>query len=238
VPDVTLATASFPCNDLSLAGSRTGLAGKQSSAYWGFLRILDHMKERRPPIVLLENVSGFLTSHGGEDFAEALIALNRLGYSIDAFMIDAARFVPQSRVRLFVVGSIQNAYYGLTAKETLAFYECEVRPKSLAHFIFTHPEIEWNIRRFPPLPSRNIFLEDVLEDLPESSDYWWSRERTDYLVGQMSERHYNRLLQMRNRRKWSCGTVFHFEGSWNQSRAGRGSRPNQSGKHSKNARLS
>src|SRR3989339_1556883 len=35
IPTVALATASFPCNDLSLAGMRKGLAGKESSAYWG-----------------------------------------------------------------------------------------------------------------------------------------------------------------------------------------------------------
>jgi DNA (cytosine-5)-methyltransferase 1 len=104
VPTVTLATASFPCNDLSLAGARRGLAGKESSAFWGFARILDEMGQRRPPLVLLENVPGFLTSHGGSDFEQVLLALNRLGYSVDAFALDAARFVPQSRPRLFVVG--------------------------------------------------------------------------------------------------------------------------------------
>ena len=62
IPTVALATASFPCNDLSLAGMRKGLDGKESSAYWGFVRILDEMGDRRPPLVLLENVAGFLTS--------------------------------------------------------------------------------------------------------------------------------------------------------------------------------
>jgi len=65
IPTVALATASFPCNDLSLAGMRRGLAGKESSAYWGFVPILEEMGDRRPPLVLLENVAGFLSSHGG-----------------------------------------------------------------------------------------------------------------------------------------------------------------------------
>jgi DNA (cytosine-5)-methyltransferase 1 len=73
VPTVTLATASFPCNDLSLAGMRKGLAGKESSAYWGFVRILDEMGDRRPPFVLLENVAGFLTSHEGRKTSEFMI---------------------------------------------------------------------------------------------------------------------------------------------------------------------
>ncbi|MFA5191954.1 MAG: DNA cytosine methyltransferase [Verrucomicrobiia bacterium] len=63
IPDVALATASFPCNDLSLAGGRKGLAGEQSSAFWGFIEALTKMGRRRPPMVLLENVTGFLTSH-------------------------------------------------------------------------------------------------------------------------------------------------------------------------------
>src|ERR1035437_3153635 len=105
VPDVALATASFPCNDLSLAGARKGLAGEQSSAFWGFIEVLTRMGKRRPPMVLLENVTGFLTSHDGNDFRDALLALNRLGYAVDAPIIDAGRFVPQSRQRLFVIAT-------------------------------------------------------------------------------------------------------------------------------------
>jgi DNA (cytosine-5)-methyltransferase 1 len=60
IPDIELATASFPCNDLSLAGSRGGLAGAHSSAFWGFMEALKGMGRRRPPLVLLENVPGFL----------------------------------------------------------------------------------------------------------------------------------------------------------------------------------
>ena len=78
VPSVSLDTASFPCNDLPLAGARHGLAGAQSSAFWAFIEILKAMKcERRmPPVVLLENVTGFLTSHDGQDFEDAILALN------------------------------------------------------------------------------------------------------------------------------------------------------------------
>src|ERR1700733_7243156 len=98
IPTVSLATASFPCNDLSLAGSRHGLDGAQSSAFWGFIDILKAMKRERrlPPLVLLENVTGFLSSNDGNDFEEALIALNDLGYVVDTFIINAARFVPHS----------------------------------------------------------------------------------------------------------------------------------------------
>lgn len=92
VPSTVLATPSFPCNDLSLAGARRGLAGDHSSAFWGFIRILEEMGARRPPLILLENVTGFLTSNDGADFRDALLAVNRLGYSVNTFIIDASRF--------------------------------------------------------------------------------------------------------------------------------------------------
>src|SRR3990172_7261155 len=86
VPTATLATASFPCTDLSLAGRRKGLNGGQSSSFFGFTRVLKEMGKRRPPLVLLENVPAFLTSHGGSDFYQAMRELNRLGYSVDPFI--------------------------------------------------------------------------------------------------------------------------------------------------------
>jgi DNA (cytosine-5)-methyltransferase 1 len=208
IPTVALATASFPCNDLSLAGMRKGLSGKESSAYWGFVRILDEMGDRRPPLVLLENVAGFLTSHGGRDFQSALLALNRLGYAVDPMIIDAARFVPQSRVRLFVVGCRQDGQGMWKIKETPSFYESDVRPKTLAEFIFCHPDIVWNIREVPPLPVNLPVLSDILEDLPDTSSFWWNDARRDYLISQMSERHVTQLKKMMAGSKWSFGTVF------------------------------
>jgi len=208
IPTVSMATASFPCNDLSLAGMRKGLQGKQSSSFWEFMRILDEMDSRRPPIVLLENVAGFLTSHEGRDFQAALLALNRLGYAVDAIIIDASRFVPQSRVRLFVIGTLSNSHAKWKIQDSLRFYESDVRPKALAEFIFTHPEIVWNIRQLPSLPKSPMALSNIIENLPDDSDFWWDDKRRDYLVNQMSEKHAGQLQQMIRARKWSYGTVF------------------------------
>lgn len=206
VPKVALATASFPCNDLSLAGARKGLAGQQSSAFWGFIEVLTELRSRRPPIVLLENVTGFLTSHDGNDFREALLALNRLGYAVDAFIVDAVRFVPQSRQRLFVVGMAEQAPPAL--HDTPSFYESDVRPPALADFILWNPDINWSIRRLPPLPNRKLRLEDLLEDLSPNSTMWWSRERAEYLLSQMSPKHRAEAEAMIQGQEVSCGTVF------------------------------
>jgi DNA (cytosine-5)-methyltransferase 1 len=105
LPDVDMATASFPCTDLSLAGNRQGIWAGESSMFWEFARVLGEMGQRRPRAVLLENVPGFATSHGGRDLRDALHRLNGLGYSCHVFTVDAASFVPQSRLRMFIVGA-------------------------------------------------------------------------------------------------------------------------------------
>src|SRR5437870_346280 len=80
VPSIELATASFPCTDLSLAGNRAGLKGSESSMFWQFARVLREMDRRRPKVVMLENVPGFATSHGGKDLRNAIAELNDMGY--------------------------------------------------------------------------------------------------------------------------------------------------------------
>jgi DNA (cytosine-5)-methyltransferase 1 len=99
-----LATASFPCTDLSLAGHWRGFEGRHSSTYFGFLEVLRSLGDQRPKVVMLENVCGFLTSNDGVDFKRALGSLASLGYWIDAIVVDAKWFVPQSRPRMFIFG--------------------------------------------------------------------------------------------------------------------------------------
>lgn len=205
IPTTTLATASFPCTDLSLAGRRAGLNGDKSSAFWGFVDILKDMGERRPSLILLENVAGFLTSHGGKDFKDALLALNKLGYAIDAFIIDAAHFVPQSRVRLFIVGKQTKEQL----KYRLFFPETELRPVKLRDFIYEHPEINWDIHEgLPPLPELEKHLADVVEEVPKHSHLWFSRERVEYLLNQTFERHLSKILEQKDKDHYEYFTAF------------------------------
>ena len=55
--------------------------------------------------MVVENVVGLATGHEGKDLTAAIRGLNRLGYSVDLLTLDARRFVPQSRPRLFLVGA-------------------------------------------------------------------------------------------------------------------------------------
>lgn len=101
VPASLLATA-FSI-ELSLAGNLGGISDDRSGAFWGFIEVLEG-QQCRPSLVMLEDGGGWLTSNQGEDFRLTTQALNELGYTCDVFAVDAARFVSQSRLRVFVVG--------------------------------------------------------------------------------------------------------------------------------------
>jgi len=184
LPPCSLFTASFPCNDLSIAGKWTGLDGEHSSAFWGLVRLLERLGDRRPEVVLLENVIGFLQSHGGADLLAAARALNDLGYCLDAAIVDAARWTPQSRRRLFLVAR------SCPVPEAAEFaFESDARPQALCRFINQHPEVRWNLRPLPRLPAASLSLPDIVERLPPEHPAWWSPDRADYFMSQLSDRH-------------------------------------------------
>ena len=102
VPGAELSWASFPCQDLSLAGPAKGIRASRSGLVWQWLRVMDEMP-KRPPLVVAENVVGLLSSREGGDYRELHQALEARGYRVGAMVLDAVRFVPQSRPRVFVV---------------------------------------------------------------------------------------------------------------------------------------
>lgn len=206
IPRFGLATASFPCNDLSLAGARAGLGGANSSAFWGFVRTLESISDRLPTLILIENVTGFLTSRDGRDFEDAMIALNELGYAVDPFVLDAAWFVPQSRRRLFVVGV--RSVGDISTAVTALISESATRPDALIQFILSHPDINWRIRHLPNPARSKKRLSSIIQKLSDDSDVWWSRERAEYLLNQMSPRHRAIADQLIASPKWSYSTVF------------------------------
>ena len=206
IPTVDLATASFPCTDLSLAGRRAGLQGQHSSAFWGFVDILKSMGSRKPPLILLENVAGFLTSNNGEDFKDALTSLNKQGYAVDAFIVNAIHFVPQSRVRLFIVGR-QTDKQAIKVGHYLQ--DTELRPTKLKEFICGHPEIDWAINTsLPKLPVLATNLTGIVEKVAKSSSVWWSRDRVNYLLNQTFERHLLKISELKEQKYYSYLTAF------------------------------
>lgn len=103
IPETDVWTAGFPCQDLSLArmGPRVGLRGSQSGLFFEFVRLV---RDRHPRAIVLENVHGLLSSHGGRDFAIVLKTLDELGYGVAWRVLNSKDFgVPQQRRRVYIV---------------------------------------------------------------------------------------------------------------------------------------
>lgn len=109
IPEADIWVGGFPCQDVSLArmGPRSGLRGKQSGLFYDFAKLIE---ARRPEVVVLENVAALLSSHDGRDFAIILRTLADIGYGVAWRVLDSRYFgVPQSRSRVFIVGSLGGA---------------------------------------------------------------------------------------------------------------------------------
>jgi len=185
VPDCDLATACFPCTDISLAGERDGLKGSESSVFWYFVRILKG-KQKKPRVLLIENVEGLLSSNGGRDFRSVIRALNSLGYVCDPHLVDASYFVPQSRRRILIIGARQDLVERADNLPTCSWS----RPQSLIKSIHKNADLDWFFRDVKlATPKRGTNLTDVIEEIPGESRYWWPEEKTTKLQNQMDPRH-------------------------------------------------
>jgi DNA (cytosine-5)-methyltransferase 1 len=97
----------FPCQDLSIAGRRAGLAGERSGLFYEFARIIG---EAQPQWVVIENVPGLLSSQRGGDMGVVVGTLADLGYGVAWRVLDAQYFgVAQRRRRVFIVGCAGDA---------------------------------------------------------------------------------------------------------------------------------
>lgn len=188
LPDADIAWSSSPCTDLSLAGNRSGIQGKESSAFFGFTSVLRELGERRPGVVVLENVVGLASSHGGDDLRAAIKEFNELGYAVDVITLDARRFIPQSRPRLFIIGATNPVPGGIQ--------DTAIRPDWLA-WVHKDPSLETFMFPFPEVPELlGAGFSGEIEDLPDDSPAWWDDERTSKFVDSMSETQRSRLKSL------------------------------------------
>ena len=203
LPVADVAWASSPCQDFSLAGARAGLAGGKSSAFFGFWTLMKALSAegRAPPVIVIENVVGLLTSHHGEDFTALCGVLSEEGYRFGALEIDAAAFVPQSRPRVFVIATRlpTDGLEGASAFHSRAIREAAARlPEDLqAHWIW------WGA---PAPPARNTDLSAMLE-LDETVS-WNPPERTEALLALMAPAHREAVEARRSASGRSVGAVF------------------------------
>ena len=184
-----LAWASFPCQDLSLAGNGKGLQAERSGAFWPFWSLLTALDDQgRPvPMVVLENVVGLLTSNSGRDLEQLLRALVAAGYRPGAMVIDAIHFVPQSRPRLFIVAVKQDISIPSELARTMATASRWHPPSIRQAYDRLPPVIQgtWVWWHLPAPGPRGVSLSDIVEESP-AGVAWHTQEETAYLLALMS----------------------------------------------------
>lgn len=186
---VDLAWASFPCQDLSLAGDGAGLSGQRSGTFWPFWKLMQELKEqgRGPRLMVLENVCGTLSSHEGKDFAAIGSALSSAGYRFGAVVIDAVDFLPQSRPRLFIIGVRGDSQ--ISDALILPGPDSKWHPARLVKAygkLSGRAKSEWIWWKLPTPPERRASFSDLIEDDPKGVK-WHTPEETRRLLDMMSD---------------------------------------------------
>ena len=168
LPPVDIVTFGSPCQGLSLAGQRRGLADERSGLFMEAIRIIDEMREathdRYPRFALFENVPGALSSAGGRDFAAVLQSFTKAqipmpysgrwanagmvrggGVDLAWCVYDAQYFgTAQRRRRLFLVADFRGKCAGeilFVPKSLRGYFEAGGTPRQgLAAFAESRPD--------------------------------------------------------------------------------------------------
>jgi DNA (cytosine-5)-methyltransferase 1 len=183
-----LVWGSFPCQDLSLAGTGAGLQGERSGTFYSFWRLMNALiaDKRAPKVIALENVCGTLTSHRGKDFQAICNTFAQSRYRYGALVINAALFVPQSRPRLFMIGvredvTIDAAILAPGPIEPFHTPGLRAAVEQLSDPSSRH--LLWF--NLPTPPRRKTSFADIIEEDPTGVS-WHSSAETKHLLGMMS----------------------------------------------------
>ena len=204
-----LAWASFPCQDLSLAGAGAGLKGARSGTFWPFWRLIQALQQegRGPSLIALENVCGALASHNGKDFAAIGAALAK-HYRFGAVVMDAVRFVPQSRPRLFII-AIRNDCT-VPAELTAANPDSAWHPSHLVNAydkLSASSKEAWIWWRLPAPKPRSTVFSDVIEDEPQGVA-WHTTAETRRLLSMMSPINRRKVAQAKRSGRRQVGGIY------------------------------
>ncbi len=212
VPSIAdLVWASFPCQDLSLAGAGAGLKGDRSGTFWPFWNLMLSLIEegRAPKLIVLENVCGTLTSHSGKDFAAICSTFVDADYYFGAVVMDAVHFVPHSRPRLFVIGVREDLALtvpNITTENASALWH----PRGLLNAYeklsmkIKNKWLWWNPS--PPLARTGTFA-DLIEDDPVGVE-WHTASETAKLLNMMSDINREKVNEAQASGLRKVGTVY------------------------------
>jgi DNA (cytosine-5)-methyltransferase 1 len=206
-PGVDLAWASFPCQDLSLAGWRRGMSAERSGTFWAFWRLMRDLYDRgdRPPLIVIENVVGLLY---GDNFTGLCEALAALDLQFGSLLIDAKHFLPQSRPRVFVVAidaGVSCADFVDDWPERSPWF---IKPAWTAYAALPLTlRDRWRWWRLPAPTAAVPSLDELIEDDPTGVG-WHTLAETDHLLAMMTDRNMAKIRRALARRGRSVGLLY------------------------------
>ncbi|WP_327141282.1 DNA cytosine methyltransferase [Nocardia sp. NBC_01327] len=219
-----LAWASFPCQDLSLAGAGAGLSGERSGAFLPFWDLISalHDQSYAPKLVVLENVVGALTAGKGEDFVTLGTMLATGGYRFGAVVINAEHWVPQSRPRLFIIA----VHKSMRINEELVS-DGSPSPWHTSALVAAHGRllkrlettgdqdswIWWNLSEPPATRLTYQSLADVIEPGDPTGVTWHTKAETERLTKELMNEHNKKKVKTHQEKadetgKRVVGTVY------------------------------
>ncbi|WP_425445860.1 DNA (cytosine-5-)-methyltransferase [Dethiothermospora halolimnae] len=160
IPEHSLLVGGFPCQDYSVARTGAkGIEGKKGVLWWNIYEIL---KLKKPSFVLLENVDRLLkspSSQRGRDFGIMLACFDKLGYSVEWRVINAAEYgFPQRRRRIFIFAFKNDTTYSKKF-DGVNFYDWV---HNTGFFQSQFPILSENTARYTPCET-NIKYNDLVE---------------------------------------------------------------------------
>lgn len=201
-----LAWASFPCQDLSLAGMGQGLDGARSGSFWAFWRLMSDLSAdgRKPKTIILENVRGLLTSNNGQDFETIIRALIVERYVVGALVVDAAAYVPQSRSRLFIMAfdhQLEPSFSQISSVQAV-----DPKLRAIVAGLPSFLQEQWRWFSLPEPPKRSITLDSLL--MNGSAVQWDTNAKTEQYLAMMSPTNLSKIERARQSTKREIGTLY------------------------------
>lgn len=100
IPDHNILCAGFPCQPFSISGKQKGFNDARGTLFFDVARIV---KQKKPEIVLMENVRNFESHDHGNTLKVVKNTMNELGYNFYYQVLDASKYgIPQKRERIYM----------------------------------------------------------------------------------------------------------------------------------------
>lgn len=178
IPDHDLLTAGFPCQAFSIAGKRKGFEDTRGTLFFEVARIAS---EKKPKVLLLENVKGLVSHDKGRTLEVIIQTLSELGYAVDFEVLNSKYFgVPQNRERIFIIGILDGKTepYKVVGNNSVVKAKKRLNKLGLKTFNF-------------PFPSNNEVATKLIDVLEENvaEKYYIKEEKAKKLLEKLNEKY-------------------------------------------------